>query len=578
MGLFRNWIDGFKRAEPFGSTPSETLPDGDVEKDPDSKDVVARDVLTNSVAFKDEQGHVHVLEEDQVLKRKLHSRHIQFIALGGSIGSGLFIGSGLTLAHGGPGSVMVAYIIISVMVICTVLSLGELAAALPVQGSFATYAVRFIDPSWGFAVGYIFWINWLVAYPNDATVSTIVIRFWDRDEVVPRGVWVAIYMIIMIFINIFGVRGYGEFEFVATLIKVLGCIGFIICAIVIDCGGTPAGQYLGARGWHTQPAFLHGFKGFCSVFITAAFSFSGTELVGLAAAETENPRKFLPKACKQVIARVIIFYILCLFMVTLIVPATTPQLTEQSGSPMASPFVIAIEMGQIYALPQIFNAVILISALSVGNAALYGSSRMLHTMAEQGNAPKIFKFVDRRGRPTPALAVSILFGFISFLVYYTDGETVFTWLMSIAGLSAVFTWGTICLAHFRFRRAWIKQGNTLRQLPWASPLGIYGSALGFVLNVLVIIASFYGNAWPMDESEMDSQKRAYTFFENMLSLPIFFILFLGHKIVTRSRFVRFSEIDVQTGRRDPVPEEVLEKERAEARARPLWKRIFTAIF
>lgn len=575
MGWFQNWVDGFKPAERFAD--EKALPPADVNVTGDTKEVVAKDMLSNSVAVRDDNGDIVVVQEDQVLHRKLESRHIQFIALGGSIGTGLFVGSAKTLSSGGPGSVMLAYIITSVLIVCTVFALGELAATLPVQGSFATYSVRFIDPSWGFAMGYIFYINWLVAYPNDATVATIVIRFWDKDEVVPRGVWIAIIALAMIAINFFGVKGYGEFEFVATLIKILGVIGFIICAIVIDVGGAPANQYLGARGWHTQPAFLNGFKGFCSVFITAAFAFSGTELVGLAAAETKNPRKYLPKACKQVLVRVILFYIVSLLMITLIVPANTPELTLNDG-PARSPFVLAIQMGQIKALPQIFNAVILVSALSVGNAALYASSRMLQTLAEQGMAPKLFRYVDRRGRPTPALIASLLFGLIAFLVYYTDGGTVFNWLSSIAGLSAVFTWGSVCFVHIRFRRAWLAQGFTTKMMPWASPLGIYGSIVGFVLNVLVICASFYYGAFPIGEGTMTSQERASNFFESMLSLVIVIVLFLGHKLVTRSRFVRFNEIDVLSGRREPVPEEVLEQERAEMRAKPVWKKVLNFIF
>lgn len=578
MGALQNWLDTFKRAETgvgkeplYGGEPSET---GGEKKQPLGKDEFAN----ATVAVKTEDGGIAAVPEETSLKRSLKGRHIQFIALGGSIGTGLFIGSGSNLAMGGPGSLMVAYIIVAVMIIPVIFALGELAAVLPVTGAFSTYATRFIDPSWGFAMGWNYMLQWLVTFPLEATAVTIIIGFWDKQEVVPQGVWITIYWLIIAIINVFGVKGYGEFEFFATLIKVLGIIGFIICAIVIDCGGSPSDVYMGARGWHTTDAFMNGFKGFCSVFITAAFAFSGTELVGLAAAETANPRKELPKACKQVLFRVLLFYILSLFLITLIVPANIDQLQGSSDDPRASPFVIVIEMGQINALPQIFNAVILLSALSVGNASVYGCSRSLLTLAEQGMAPKIFRYVDRGGRPLPAVILTLVFGFLGYLVYASNSSTVFTWLLSVSGLSAIFAWGSICYSHIRFRQAWISQGNSLKLLPWTSPLGQWGSWVALILNILVIIASFYAAAWPIDEGTMNSSDRARTFFESMLSLPIALLCFLGHKIYTRSRFVRLHEIDVQTGRRDPVSEEVLEQERAERRALPMWKRILTALF
>ncbi|WFD18464.1 hypothetical protein MCAP1_000667 [Malassezia caprae] len=430
------WLDSFKRAETgigkepaFGGDPSET---GGEKKQPLGKDEFAN----TTVAVKTEDGGIIAVPEETSLKRSLKGRHIQFIALGGSIGTGLFVGSGSNLSTGGPGSIIVAYLIVAVMIIPVIFALGELAAVLPVTGAFSTYATRFIDPSWGFAMGWNYFLQWLVSFPLEATAATILITFWDQDEKVPKAVWIIVFWLIIAFINLFGARGYGEFEFVATAIKVLGIVGFIICAIVIDCGGSPSGTYLGARGWHTTDAFLYGFKGFCSVFITAAFAFSGTELVGLAAAETANPRKEIPKACKQVLFRVLLFYILSLFLITLIVPADDPRLQGSSNDARASPFVIAIQIGQINALPQIFNAVILLSALSVGNASVYGGSRTLLSLAEQGMAPKIFRYVDRAGRPLPAVLLCLAFGFLGFLIYGSNSNTVFNWLLSISGLSA----------------------------------------------------------------------------------------------------------------------------------------------
>lgn len=584
MKFVKNWIDGFKPAvEGFGRDPSYAAdPEADIHTFGSEKatEMLGKDEFSNAtVAVKTADGGVAFVPEKTGLKRSLGGRHIQFIALGGSIGTGLFIGSGSNLATGGPGSLMVGFIIVAVMLITTVFGLGELAAVLPVTGAFSTYSTRFLDPSWGFAMGYNYWLQWLVSLPLELTAATIIIQFWDNKVVVPQGVWIAIGLLIMIAINLCGVRGYGEFEFFAAFLKVVGCIGFVICAIVIDCGGTPSGKYMGAQGWHQEGgAFKNGFKGFCSVFITAAFAFSGTELVGLAAAETENPRRQLPRACKQVVLRVLIFYILSLFMITLIVSPNLDELNGDGNDPRASPFVIAIQMGAIKYLPQIFNAVILVSSLSVANASVYGSSRTLLALSEQGLAPKIFRYIDRQGRPLPAVVVSLLFGLLGFLIYSSNPSVIFSWLLAISGLSAVFTWSSVCMAHIRFRWAWKAQGNPLELLPWASPFGQVGSWVGLILNFLVIIASFYAGAWPIGEGSMSGQDRADSFFNSMLSLPVVIVFFLGHKLFTRSRFVRLSEIDIHTGRRDPVSLEVLEQERAEDRAKPIYLKIFDFFF
>ncbi|WFD36847.1 hypothetical protein MCUN1_003737 [Malassezia cuniculi] len=541
------------------------------------------DYANATVAVETGDGGIAVVPEKTALKRTLHSRHIQFIALGGSIGTGLFVGSGPDLAQGGPASIIINFTLVGTMIISVVFALGELGAVLPVTGAFSTYASRFIDPAWGFAMGWNYYMQWLIVLPLEYTVSVIVLRYsdWvDRTDVVPRGVWVVIFLFIITFINLFGVKGYGEFEFAATFIKVITIIGFIIFGIVATCGGVKGGKYdtyQGAHTWYDPGAFNNGFKGFCYIFNTAAFAFAGTELVGLAAAETANPRKTLPKAAKQVCIRVVLFYVVSLLLVTFLVPYNDPRLQDGHG-PSTSPFVIALSDAGQRGLASVLNTVILISTLSVANSAVYGSSRTLLALAQQGLAPRFLAYVDRQGRPIICVLISLVFGALAFLIYSSSESTVFSWLLGLSGLSTIFSWGSICLSHIRFRMAWLKQGNTLRALPWASPLGIYGSIFGFIFNVLVLVANFYVYIWPIGEGSMTKTDRAYTFFQNMLAVPVVLCFFLAWKIIKRTRVLSISEMDVHTGRRDPVPEEVLEQERAEARALPLWKKIIDAIF
>jgi amino acid transporter len=245
--------------------------------------------------------------------------------------------------------------------------------------------------------------------------------------------------------------------------------------------------------WHDPGAFRHGFKGFCSVFVTAAFAFGGTELAGLAAAEAKNPGKSLPRATKQVFWRVFFFYIVNTFILGLIVPSDNPDLLNSTGAnTKASPFVIAIELAGIKALPSVFNAVITIAVISVANSATFGSTRTFQALSQQGMAPKFLAYVDQKGRPLTCVALQLVFALLAYInVDKAVGTQFFNWLLALSGLQSFFTWGSICLAHIRFRRAWFAQGHTVAELPFAAALGVWGSYVGLFLNIICLIAQFY---------------------------------------------------------------------------------------
>ncbi|PKI83344.1 hypothetical protein MVES1_002933 [Malassezia vespertilionis] len=467
------------------------------------------------------------------------------------------------------------------MILTTLAALGELASTFPVPGAFAEYSGRFLDPAWGFTIGYNYLMQWLATLPLEFTAAAIVIRFWDEDGSVPRGVWIAIFFLAVSAIHIIGLRGYAEVEFSATTMKMITIIGFIICAIVIDCGGTPSGQYLGARGWHDGPAFLNKFKGFCSVLTTAAFAFTGTELVGLAAAETPAPHKHIPRACKLVIWRVIVFYFLSLFMITLIILPSDPRLHGTSNyDPNTSPFVLVIEIGAIKVLPHIVNAVIMLSAVSVSNSSVFAGSRTLHALAVQGHAPKFLRYVDRTGRPLHAVIVSLLFGLLGFLIYSSDdnGGEVFSWLLGISGLSVIFTWGSICAAHIRFRAAWAKQGYSVSQLQWRSPFGVYGSWGGLVFNILLVCAQFYLSVFPINEAEKTGGDRVYSFFLGFISAILILVFYIACKVIKRTKIVSLEDIDLLKGRSTLRCMEQQEMEEADTAEMPLWKKILNIFF
>lgn len=302
------------------------------------------------------------------------------------------------------------------------------------------------------------------------------------------------------------------------MIKVTALIGFIILGIVINCGGAPEGGYIGARYWHDPGAFTT-FEGFCSVFVTCAFAFAGTELSGLAAAEAANPAKTIPKATKQVFWRIMIFYVLGTFIVGLIVPNTADYLLGSSGAnTKASPFVVSIQEAGIKGLPSVMNAVITIAVLSVANSATYGSSRTIQALAEHKMAPKFLAYIDKKGRPLYCILLQIAFAFLAFINEAKEGSTIFTWLLALSGISNFFVWGSICLAHIRFRQAWKYHGRDVKELAFAAPFGLIGSCIGFGLVVLCLIAAFYTAVAPMS---------AKVWFENFLAAPIVLALMAG---------------------------------------------------
>ncbi|CAI6038941.1 unnamed protein product [Clonostachys chloroleuca] len=550
----RNFMDSFKPA------------DGDADSPPEQ------------AHHEPSQDNERPSAPPEKLARKLKSRHMKLMAIASCVGTGLFVGSGKALESGGPASLLIAYGLIGIMMYCTIHALSEMGVLFPVAGSFAAFSTRFLDPAWGFAMGWNYTISWLVTLPLEITAASMTIGFWPGARETNSAAWVAIFWVVVVSINLFSVRGFGEAEFIFSTIKVITVIGFIILGIVIDCGGSPSGDYIGGRYWHSPGAFNNGFKGLCSVFVTAAFAYGGTEVVGLAAAETTNPRKALPAAVKQVFWRIILFYVLCLVVIGLLVPYNSPDLLNGSGSAdaNASPFVISIRNAGINGLPSVINAVILMSILSVGNAAVYSSSRTLAAMADQGQAPKILGYVDRSGRPLVAIICTALIGLVAFIVAAGPdvAEQAFDWMLSIAGLAQIFNWGSICLAHIRFRRAWKLQGNSLNDLPHRSQAGVYGSWLGFIINCLIVIAQFWTGFAPVGYESMTALERTESWFQSCLSLIIILITYVGFKFWKKSKIWRAKDLDLVSGQRVLNLTQILEAERMERQSRSAGKRIW----
>lgn len=274
--------------------------------------------------------------------------------------------------------------------------------------------------------------------------------------------------------------------------------------------------------------------------------------------------------------RIALFYVVCLTLVGLLVPYTNKKLLEgkSSADAKASPFVIAIENAGIKGLPSVMNVVIMIAVLSVGNSSVYGSSRTLAALAEQGQAPRFLAYIDRKGRPIWAIAVASTIGLLCFLAASDKQTVAFSWMMALSGLSSIFTWGSICLCHILFRRAWKLQGHSLKELAFRSQPGVIGSYIGFGFNCLVLIAQFWVGFAPVGYAEKTTSELVENFFMSYLAAPFVIACYIPYKLIYKTKFVKSSEVDLTTGRRDLDVQHLIEQEQAEQAAWPMWKKFY----
>lgn len=306
--------------------------------------------------------------------------------------------------------------------------------------------------------------------------------------------------------------------------------------------------------------------------------------MGLAAAETANPRKSMPMAIKQVFWRISLFYLSVVLLIGILVPYNDKRLAYGGGSDNdggavkndanASPLVIAFQEAGLQVFPSLINAVILIAVLSVGNSAVFGSSRTLAALATLRLAPGFLAYIDRRGRPLVAIALAAAVGLLGYLAELSQRDRIIDWMTAIGGLSGIFTWGTICACHIQFRRAWKLRGRSEGDLPYRSTLGVKGSLLGLVLNVLTIMAQIWVAAFPIHYARTSSADVLKNAALKLMGVAAVIICYVGHKLVYSTRYIRARKVDVDTGRR-VYNVHVLHLQEVEERAAwPRWKRVY----
>ncbi|KAJ7172527.1 dicarbixylic amino acid permease [Mycena filopes] len=497
------------------------------------------------------------------LHRGLKARQISMIALGGAVGTGLIIGSGTALTRGGPLGIFLGYSFVGFVCYLVMVGLGEMAAFLPHSKGFAGYATRFADPALGFALGWNYLMKYLIVTPNNINASGVVIQYWAGGRNVPLEAWM------IFFVNLLGVRVFGEMEFYFSSIKVISLIGLLLMGIIIDLGGNPKHDRIGFRYWHApngpmghyllsvvKNEHLSIFLGFWATLTNALFAYIGTELIGVTVGEAQNPRRNIPIAIRRTFFRILVFYVGGVFVIGLVVPSTDTSLFTANKSKTGGSCCLSVcstTLAGIRTLNHVINAAILVFVMSAANSDLYIGSRTLYGLAVEGKAPRIFARVNRNGVPYVALTLCTCFCFLVYLnVSSSSAKGPFVNLVSTFG---AITWMCIAYSHISFMRALKAQGKSRDSLPYKAPFQPWGSWFALISTAVIVFFKGFDTFMPF---------KSDTFVTSYIGLPIFACLFFGYKFFYGTRKIPADRVDLVTGLKaiDEAEQQFLLEEKA----------------
>ncbi|MFV5524776.1 amino acid permease [Acinetobacter variabilis] len=426
--------------------------------------------------------HSSVEGQTPSLKRAMGTRHLIMLSLGGAIGTGLFMGSGEVISQAGPLGAVLAYIIGGLIAYMVMLCLGELAVHLPVSGSFGAFATHYIGPGTGYMVSWMYWLGWSATLGTEFTAAAILMQEWFPQTSI--WLWTLIFAAGVLLSNLSSTRTFAESEFWLSLVKVATVLIFIILGFGCIFGFIPF------QGYESAPLFSnlteHGWlpNGLIPLFTTLLivnFAFNGTEMIGIAAGETENPEKNVPKAIHAAVWRLIIFFVGTIIVISSLLTYTDAGLQVGGhGGLSSSPFVsVFIQMGIPYA-EDFIRFVIITALLSTANSGLYAASRMMWALSSQNQLPRLFAKVSKSGVPYVAVWVTMIGGLPGLLSEQFGADVIFKNLMGVAAFTMVIVWMSICWSQFNFRRQWLKSGHSVSELKFRTPWFPLIPILGFV--------------------------------------------------------------------------------------------------
>ncbi|SFR03180.1 MULTISPECIES: phenylalanine transporter [unclassified Enterobacter] len=444
---------------------------------------------------------------EPALQRGLKNRHIQLIALGGAIGTGLFLGIGPAIQMAGP-AVLLGYALAGIIAFLIMRQLGEMVVEEPVSGSFSHFAYKYWGPFAGFLSGWNYWVMFVLVGMAELTAAGIYMQYWLPD--VPTWVWAATFFILINAVNLVNVRLYGEMEFWFALIKVLAIIAMIGFGLWLLFSGTGGERASIDNLWRYDGFLATGWHGLILSLAVIMFSFGGLELIGITAAEASSPETTIPKAVNQVVYRILLFYIGSLVVLL----ALYPWVDIKANS---SPFVMIFHEMDSNIVASALNFIILVASLSVFNSGVYSNSRMLFGLSVQGNAPAFLTRVNKRGVPVNSLFLSAGITSLVILVNYLLPQKAFGLLMALVVATLLLNWIMICLAHLKFRAAMRRKGRETQFKALLYPAGNY-LCIAFLLMILILMCT-------MDEMRTSA-----------ILLPVWIaVLFGAFKLLRRAR-------------------------------------------
>ncbi|CAG8213882.1 unnamed protein product [Penicillium nalgiovense] len=466
-------------------------------------------------------------------KRDLNARHALFIAWGGTVGTGLFITTGKALATGGPAFLVGSYVFASILVYFILTGVTEMATFLPVRGgSMSRYGGRFVSKSLGFAMGWLYVYSFAILVPFELTACAILIDFWQPG--INSAVWITILLVLLVILNVLPVRFYGEAEFIFTGVKLATIIGLLLLAFILFWGGGPDKNRLGFHYWKEPGAantlILDGDAGRLVAAIATVissimpFTFTPEMVVGTAA-EIKEPTKNVPRVAKHFTWRLAVLFVGSVVGISVICPSNAPTLTSGSDA-ASSPWVAGIRQAGIGGLDSVINAVALIAAWSTGNAFLYLSSRCLHSMAMEGNAPQIFQRCTAKGVPIYAVGATACVSLLAYLTLNSSSAAILNWLLNLVNTGGFLSWVCCSITYLRFRRACEVQGIPKSELTQRSPLQPYTSWITLVCFSILCLLNGFTVFFPSEWS-------IASFISAYLGLPAFFILYFAHRFTYR---------------------------------------------
>ncbi|KPM36332.1 hypothetical protein AK830_g10229 [Neonectria ditissima] len=491
----------------------------------------------------DADGDLLTATEHRDLKRGLAERHLSMLGIAGAIGTGLFLGLGGAVQTGGPLGALLGYATVGLVVCAVQFALGEVTALLPVTGAFVRHAEFLVDPAWGFAIGWNLVYGNVLSIPSEITAICVLFQFWTD---INPSVFIVSFIILTVVVGLAFIRVFGEVEYFFAVLKILLVVFLIILGLVIDLGGVPGTPRIGFKYWKNPGPFveyiasgkLGHFLGYWSVMTSAVFSFAGVESIAMAAAETKNPRKAIPKACRNVFIRIIIFYMLAILVVGMLVASNDTRLDDAYGSAAQSPFVIAASAAGIPAIPSVVNAVVITSAWSASNQSLMAGTRVLYGLALKRQAPQIFLRTTSWGTPYVCVLFFTCFMFLSFMSLSSGALDVFWWFVDLTAAGVLVSWSAILFNHIRLRRAMKVQNIPVEKLPWHNSWTIYTSYAGLVMSITILFTGGFAVFTKGNWSNVG-------FVSSYLDIPLVIGAFLIWKFVKKTKFVSLSEIPLK---------------------------------